>query len=232
MSSSEASSSQGQQTSTFAELASLYRVFYLEDILAEPQELIHDPYRQVIYISQRCLEGHATSPVEYAMHISVLDASTGSASFSYINIGPYGGPHGMEIDETGAYLYIDIENDGEGHKGTVCVDLSSQTVTGFTPSSGQRPIPTNTREFVAEVDLESGKIAHKMDVPKTGRSSTRNLGTGRFVNFPTPALRFTRQSPEDGSYILEAVADPLVEFLRGVLTVPTIYVVSRNVLLI
>ncbi|KAH8903760.1 hypothetical protein BR93DRAFT_179249 [Coniochaeta sp. PMI_546] len=231
MSSSEASS-QEQQASTFAELASLYRIFYLEDIMAEPQELVHDPYREVIYISQRCLEGHATSPIEYAMHISVLDASTGSASFSYINISPYGGPHGMEIDETGAYLYIDIENDGKGNKGTICVDLSSQTVVGFTASSGQRSSPTNTREFVAEVDLDSGKIAHKMDVPRAGRSSTRNLGTGRFVNFPTPALRFTRPSPEEGSYILDAASDSLVEFLRGVLTVPTIYVVSRNVLLI
>lgn len=71
-----------------------------------------------------------------------------------------------------------------------------------------------------------------MDVPRTGRSSTRHLGTGRFVNFPTPALQFTRPSPEDGSYILDAVTDSHVEFLRGVFTVPTIYVVSRNVLLI
>jgi hypothetical protein len=71
-----------------------------------------------------------------------------------------------------------------------------------------------------------------MDVPKSGRSSSRNLGTGRFVNFPTPAMQFTRRSAEEGSYILDAERDPFVEFLRGVLTVPTIYVVSRNVLLI
>lgn len=132
MSSSEASSSD-HQTSTFAELANLYRIFYLEDVLAEPKELVHDPYRELIYISQRCLEGHATSPVEYTSHISVLDAS---GSFSFIDIGPYGGPHGMEIDETGAYLYIDIENDSQGNKGTICVDLSSQAVVGFTPSTG------------------------------------------------------------------------------------------------
>lgn len=132
MSSSEASSSD-HQTSTFAELANLYRIFYLEDVLAEPKELVHDPYRELIYISERCREGHATSPVEYATHISVLDAS---ASFSYISISPYGGPHGMEIDQTGDYLYIDIENDGQGNKGTICVDLSSQAVVGFTPSTG------------------------------------------------------------------------------------------------
>jgi hypothetical protein len=134
--SSSGGSSHEQQASTFAELASLYRIFYLEDIMAEPQELVHDPYREVIYISQRCLQGHATAPLEYATHITVLDASTGSASFNYVDINPYGGPHGMEMHASGAYLYIDIENDGKGNKGTICVDLNSQTVVGFTPSSG------------------------------------------------------------------------------------------------
>lgn len=134
--SSSGASSQEQQPSTFAELASIYRIFYLEDIMAEPQELVHDSNREVFYISQRCLEGHASSPVEYATHISVLDASTGSASFSYMDINPYGGPHGMELDEAGVYLYIDVENDGQGNKGTICVDTGSQTVVGFTPSLG------------------------------------------------------------------------------------------------
>lgn len=97
---------------------------------------------------------------------------------------------------------------------------------------GQNSVPKHTAEFIAEVDLQTGKITHKMDVPKTGRSGSRNIGTGRFINFATPALRFTRRSPEEGNYILDAATDPLVGFLRGVLTVPTLYVMSRNMLLI
>lgn len=139
MSSSGASSSE-QQAPSFAELASQFRIFYLEDVLAEPQELVYDPCREVLYISQRCLQGHASSPIEYATHISVLDTSSGEAAFSYISIGPYGGPHGMEIDSTGAYLYIDIENDGQDNKGTICMDLSSQIIVDFTPRSGALPI--------------------------------------------------------------------------------------------
>jgi hypothetical protein len=137
------SSSFNRQGQGFAELASQYRIFYLEDLLAEPQELVHDSYRDLLYISQRCLQGHASSPVTYAAHISILDISSNLASqgtFSTIDITPYGGPHGMEMDETCAYLYLDVETDGKGAKGTVCVDLAAQAVVGFAPLSGSSPL--------------------------------------------------------------------------------------------
>jgi hypothetical protein len=70
-----------------------------------------------------------------------------------------------------------------------------------------------------------------MNVPRSGRNSPSNIGAGRFINFTTPAMRFTKKSPEDGLYVLDVISDSVSEVLRGCLAVPTIYIMSKNVLL-
>ncbi|KAH8890489.1 hypothetical protein GQ53DRAFT_824627 [Thozetella sp. PMI_491] len=233
--SSASSSSSTPQSSSFSQIAAHYRLFMLEDLLAEPQEMAYDPYREVIYVSQRCLQGHAASPVEYSTHLSVFDASPNSATqgsfIASIDIRPYCGPHGLEMDEGGAYLYVDVENDSQGAKGTITVDLGTQTVVGFTAASGQGPSTGDGSDFIAEVCLRKGKVLRKIMVPNSERRNNTNVGTGRHVNFSTPGIRFGGKSNDKGLHVLDP-SDPVVSILRHVLGSGSIYVLSKDVLLI
>ncbi len=85
-SSSSCSYDNAQQPSSFAQIAGHYRIFMLEDLLAEPQEMAYDPYREVIYVSQRCLQGRAASPVEYSTYVSVFDASPNSRYPGFLHL--------------------------------------------------------------------------------------------------------------------------------------------------
>ena len=221
---------------SFAQLAAHYRIFMLEDLLAEPQELAYDPYRQVIYVSQRCLQGHAASPVEYAAYVSVFDACPTSATqgtfVSTIDITPYGGPHGIEMDGSGAYLYIDVSTDSQGGKGTISIDLSTQTVVGYVAATGvQKPHVDESGEFVAEVCLRKGRIIRKLTVPESERNNNLDIGSGRHINFSTPGIRFGGRSTDKGLRVLDT-SDPVAAILRRVLATGSIYVLSKNVLLV
>ncbi|KAI0475164.1 hypothetical protein GGR56DRAFT_675320 [Xylariaceae sp. FL0804] len=75
--SSSSSSSPGQAgLSTFADIAAAYRIYVLDDLLAEPQELALDRRRGLLYASRRHVQGHAYTPIEPARDIAVLDLNS------------------------------------------------------------------------------------------------------------------------------------------------------------
>ncbi len=237
------SSATDHQPSTFAQIAAQYRIFMLEDLLAEPQEMAYDQFREVIYVSRRCLQGHAASPVEYSTYLSVFDASPNSGTrgtfISTIDICPYCGPHGIELDENAAFLYVDVENSLQGVKGTISIDLSTRSVVEFSTSDHEKqssPGDTgdtgDTGEFVAEVDLCEGIILHMLAVPESERDNMSNrFGSRRHINFTTPAIRFGGRLSNRGFHVLDAT-DPVVDILRRFIATESIYILSKNVLLI
>ncbi|KAI0848818.1 hypothetical protein F5Y00DRAFT_237663 [Daldinia vernicosa] len=218
--SSNMSHSEGQPCK-FADIAVSYRVYILDDLLAEPQEVAHDWSRNLLYISQRHRQGHSFAPIELSNEILIFDISTYDIIGS-IDISPYAGPHCMELDASCSYIHVYVNG------GTIWIDPESRTVTNFEPTQRRRCGERTTEDFIAEVDLRSGKMRQRINVPE----SDRNSSDGGHVTFSTPAIRFASRSSSSRLPVIDVSNDHVVEAIKTKFPVKAIYVTSRNVMLV
>ncbi|CAJ2508858.1 Uu.00g138840.m01.CDS01 [Anthostomella pinea] len=215
------SRSQSQPT-TFADIAVSYRVYILDDLLAEPQEIVHDWYRNLLYVCQRHRQGNAFAPVELGQEISVLDLSVGDI-VSSIDITPYTGPHCLELADSCAYLHGCVDG------GSIWVDPETRALSNFEPLEKRRRATRTSEDFIAEIDLRSGKMRQRVNMPE---QNDRNATDGRHVAFSAPGLRFASRSSSSGLPVVDVSADPIIEVIKAKFAVRTIYVTSRNVMLV
>ncbi|KAK7909022.1 hypothetical protein PG985_014900 [Apiospora marii] len=251
-----------QTLCTFGDIAVTYRVYILDDLLAEPQEVCHDWARNLLYVGQRYRQGHAYAPIEAAHEISVVDLATAEVC-GIVDLGPsYSAPHALELDHDAVYLSARVD------EGMVWVDAESRCVTNFadrsqiasttassssgsgssssrhsrhghhssssrhshgSSSSGSSSSSSSSNNnFIAEVDLRSGKIRQRVMVPDSEQQDPK-LG---FVTFSSPAIRFASRQSSDGMPVVAVEEDPVVAAIRHRFGVKTIYITSRNVMLV
>jgi hypothetical protein len=207
--------------SSFADVAISYRVYILDDLLAEPQEICHDWLRNVLYISQRYRQGNTFAPIDSSQEIQVFDISMADVIGS-IDLQPYGAPHGMELDENCSYLYANVTG------GAIWIDPEARIMTTFAPTSSQaRPARQSSNDFIAEVDLRTGRMRQRINVPESETPTD-----GRFVAFSAPAIRFASRSSSSGMPVINVENDPVIEAIKAKFNVRTIYVTSRNIMLV
>ncbi|KAI1340699.1 hypothetical protein F5Y15DRAFT_379666 [Xylariaceae sp. FL0016] len=209
------------QVASFAEIAVAYRIYVLDDLLAEPQEIVHDWYRGLLYISQRHRQGNSFAPIELAHEVSILDLSVGDF-VSSIDIQPYAGPHCLELVESCSYLRASVDG------GSIWVDPHSRTVTSFEPAEKRRRAQRTSEDFVAEIDLRSGKMRQRVNVPE---DNDRNSTDGRHVAFSAPTIRFASRSSSSGMPVVDA-NDPVLEAIKTRFGARTLYVTSRTAMLV
>ncbi|KAI0880452.1 uncharacterized protein GGS22DRAFT_193223 [Annulohypoxylon maeteangense] len=209
------------QPCTFADVAVSYRVYILDDLLAEPQEIVHDWSRNLLYISQRHRQGNNFAPIELSHEISIFDISIGDIT-STIDISPYTGPHCMELDAACSYIHVHVDG------GTIWIDPESRLVTNFEPAQKRRREGRTSEDFIAEIDLRSGKMRQRVNVPEGDRHSS----DGRHVTFSAPAIRFASRSSSSGLPVVDVASDPVIDAIRAKFPVRTIYVTSRNIMLV
>ncbi|XXH01216.1 hypothetical protein Hte_007570 [Hypoxylon texense] len=209
------------QPCAFADVAVSYRVYILDDLLAEPQEIVHDWSRNVLYISQRHRQGNSFAPIELSHEISVFDLSVGDV-ISSIDISPYAGPHCMGLDASCSYLQVQVDG------GTIWIDPVSRLVTNFEPAQRRRRAGRTSEDFIAEIDLRSGKMRQRVNVPE----GDRHASDGRHVTFSAPAIRFASRSSSSGLPVVNVANDPVIEAIQAKYSVRTIYITSRNVMLV
>jgi hypothetical protein len=210
-----------QQPCSFADVALYYRVYILDDLLAEPQEVCHDLYRNVLYISQRYRQGNSFQPIETSHEISVFDISRADY-IGQIELSPYGAPHGMELDENYSYLYANVTG------GAVWIDPDNRVMQTYAPA----PAPTaraqqTSDDFIAEVDLRDGRMRQRVNVPESETPTD-----GRFVAFSAPAIRFASRISSSGMPVINVADDPVIEAIRTKFNVRKLYVTSRNITLV
>ncbi|KAI1385348.1 uncharacterized protein F4822DRAFT_341900 [Hypoxylon trugodes] len=211
----------GSQPCTFADIAISYRVYILDDLLAEPQEIVHDWSRNLLYICQRHRQGNNFAPIEQSHDICVFDISIGEIIAS-IDISPYSGPHCMELDPSCAYLHVHVDG------GVIWIDPESRVVTNFEPAQKRRRQERTTEDIIAEIDLRSGKMRQRVNVPEGDRHSS----DGRHVTFSAPAIRFASRSSSGGLPVVDVGNDLVVEAIKAKFSVRTIYATSRTVMLV
>ncbi|KAI2602658.1 hypothetical protein GGR54DRAFT_623277 [Hypoxylon sp. NC1633] len=213
--------SSGSQPCTFADIAVSYRVYILDDLLAEPQEIVHDWSRNLLYISQRHRQGNNYAPIELSHEVSIFDISVADI-VSSVDITPYTGPHCMELDAACTYLHVHVNG------GTIWIDPASGMVTNFEPAQKRRRAQRSSEDFIAEIDLRSGKMRQRVNVPEGDRHSS----DGRHVTFSAPAIRFASRSSSSGLPVVDVVNDPVIEAIKAKFSVRAIYVTSRNIMLV
>ncbi|KAI1808648.1 hypothetical protein F4811DRAFT_500175 [Daldinia bambusicola] len=209
------------QPCTFPDIAVSYRVYILDDLLAEPQEIVHDWSRNLLYISQRHRQGNNFAPIEFFSEIHIFDISTGDITAS-VDISPYTGPHCMELDASCSYLHVHING------GAIWVDLESRAVTNFEPAQGRGSGEGTTENFIAEVDLRSGKMRQRINVPEGNRNSC----DGRHISFSTTAIRFASRSSSSRLPVMDVANDHVVDAIKAKFPVKAIYVTSKNIMLV
>ncbi|KAI1469406.1 uncharacterized protein F4812DRAFT_422923 [Daldinia caldariorum] len=209
------------QPCTFPDIAVSYRVYILDDILAEPQEIVHDWTRNLLYISQRHRQGNNFAPIEFFSEIHIFDISTGDITAS-IDISPYAGPHCIELDTSCSYLYVYVTG------GAIWVDLKSRTVTNFELAQGRRSGERTIEKFIAEVDLRSGKMRQRINVPEENINSS----DGRHISFPTTAIRFASRSSSSRLPVMDVANDHVVDAIKAKFPVKAIYITSKNIMLV
>lgn len=153
--------------------------------------------------------------------ILIFDVSTGDIIGS-IDITPYAGPHCMELDASCSYVHVYI------NEGTIWIDLESRIVTNFEPTQSRRRGERTTEDFIAEVDLRSGKMRQRINVPE----GDRNSSDGRHITFSTPAIRFASRSSSSRLPVIDVLNDHVVDAIKSKFPVNAIYVTSRNVMLV
>ncbi|KAI1880405.1 hypothetical protein JX265_002026 [Neoarthrinium moseri] len=216
---SEMSGSRSQPCS-FADVAVYYRVYILDDLLAEPQEICHDWLRNLLYISQRYRQGHSFAPIETSREISVFDIARADV-IGTVDLRPYDAPHGMELDENCSYLYANVSD------GAVWIDPESRYMTNYAPSAEIVPARRTSEDFIAEIDLRNGKMRQRVNVPESETPTD-----GRFVAFSAPAIRFASRTSSNGLPVINVDEDPVIEAIKAKFNVRTIYVTSRNIMLV
>ncbi|KAI0165099.1 hypothetical protein GGR52DRAFT_557457 [Hypoxylon sp. FL1284] len=213
--------SSGSQPCTFGDIAVSYRIYVLDDLLAEPQEIVHDWSRNLLYISQRHRQGNNFAPIELSHEITIFDLSIGHV-VSSVDISPYTGPHCMELDASCSYLHVHVDG------GTIWVDPVSRMVINFEPAQSSRRAGRTSDDFIAEIDLRSGKMRQRVNVPE----GDRHASDGRHVAFSAPAIRFANRSSSNGLPVVNVASDYAIEAIKAKFSVKTIYVTSRNVMLV
>ncbi len=118
----------------------------------------------------------------------------------------------MLMDESGAYLSVDVENNSQGGTGTISIDLCTHAIVGFSARSGGKQSSDNVGDFVTEVELRSGTMRHMLSVPESEKNNNISVGTGRHIVFATPAIPFGGCLTNQAVHVLDA-ADPVVGIL-------------------
>lgn len=249
--------SSAQTMCTFGDIAVTYRIYILDDLLAEPQEVCHDWNRNLLYVSQRYRQGNAYAPIEASHEISVVDLATAEVCGMVDLSSSYSAPYALELDHDAVYLSARVA------EGMVWIDAESRCVTNFadrsqiasttssgsssgsssrhsrhghsssrhghsSSSSSSSSNNSSNNNFIAEIDLRSGKIRQRVMVPD---SEQRDPDSG-FVTFSSPAIRFASRQSSDGMPVIAVEEDPVVAAIRHKFGVKTIYITSRNVMLV
>ncbi|KAH7018185.1 uncharacterized protein B0I36DRAFT_388438, partial [Microdochium trichocladiopsis] len=247
---------------SFADIAYAYRLYILDDLLAEPQEIVHDYMRNVIYISQRYRQGNSVAPIELSHEVWVMDINTAEIT-STIDTLPYVGPHCLELHDSGTFIYANVE-----HGGSICIDpdtgmvydaqlagggtdggdqahfysspassTSTHSYRGGSSSRGGGRLSSSGSssgggagrdDFIAEIDLRSGKMRRRVNVPRSDSAAN----DGRHLAFSAPAIRFAGRSSSSGMPVVHVEGDPAIEAIKARFGAKRIYATSRNIMLV
>jgi DNA-binding beta-propeller fold protein YncE len=171
---------------------------HIENLPAEPHDMVYDSPRNLLYVSHTYSHGHYFAHGSICNTISVIDAST-KKGIDTIDLRPFGGPHGMVMSPDNNILYTTIETGFSTGGGVIGIDLTSRKIVKSIPCDsrahwltvtpdGKKAYTSNmTSPFISILELESEQLIKK--IPVTGSNQGAVSLDGRFAYFPTPSAQ-------------------------------------------
>lgn len=146
--------SQFGQKLDFFDPRSLEKLATVEDLIAQPHEIVWDPRRRLAYMTHTYRAGGYGEDQPKGHELSVIDPDS-RAVVDTIDIAPFVAPHDVEFDPGADRIYVSVEA-GDGRNGIVIVDPGSRTVVGAIPIAA-----TNAHWLAITPDGAKGYVTYK-----------------------------------------------------------------------
>ncbi|MFE6776582.1 YncE family protein [Streptomyces sp. NPDC057702] len=166
------------------------------EVLAEPHELCFDPTQRLLWCTTTYRSGYYHANSGRRSELTVIDADT-HAVVEVIDLAPEHGPHGLALDTVRGRLYVSVEGSADRPGGVVVIDTATRRPVGRIDTDAPGPHwfvidPTGTvgcasnkeAPFVSLVDLDSGTLTAKVEVPGSEGLSFAADGSKLFVAAP------------------------------------------------
>jgi YVTN family beta-propeller protein len=238
--------SQSGQSVSFFDLESGKRTGHIENMIAEPHEIVYDRNSDVLYISHTYEHGQYWTHGQYAKEISVVNGSK-KTIVDTIDVSPYSGPHGLELDTESQVIYISVEDgfaDATHPGGIIAIDLKTHKIVKaigsqyrthwfvMTPDKKKAYTCNKDATFTSVLDVANEKMVGKIDsLEGTEQPGINKEGTRAY--FPTPGLGLGKppsQAPP-AIDVIDTAADKVVRKIPMAHIPTAVHVTSQGKIL-
>ena len=120
--------SQFAQVLDFFDVETFERVGRIENVLAQPHEMVFDPARRLVYLTHTYRAGAYGEAQPKGHEVSVIDVDA-QQIVDMIDIAPFIAPHDIDFDRRRDLIYTGVEAK-DGRNGVVIIDAKTRTVVG------------------------------------------------------------------------------------------------------
>ncbi|WP_158881688.1 YncE family protein [Amycolatopsis anabasis] len=233
--------SQSGPTVTFFDAVTHEKLDVLE-VPPEPHELCFDPDRRVLYCVSTYHSGYYHDNTGRARELTVIDVATREVA-EVIDLGPEHGPHGLALDRARNRLYVSVEANETEPGGVLVLDTERRAPIDRIPTGapgphwfaitpdGRRGYATNKEApFVSVVDLETGTMTGRIDVP--GSEGLDVSPDGRYVYVAAPKGDFGGvPAAQPGIRVIEVATGEIVGLLPTEHVVFPVHVTGTGLIL-
>lgn len=235
--------SQSGPTVTFFDAVTYERLDTLE-VPSEPHELCFDAARRLLYCAITYRSGYYQANSGRAHELAVIDADTRSL-VEVVDLAPDHAPHGLALDAERDLLYVSVEENGPSVPGgVVVVDLTTRKPVRRIPLMAPGPhwftvtpdgrygyASNKEAPFVSVVDLESGELIDRIEVP--GSEGIAASPDGRYVYVAGPKAGFaTGQVNDAGVRVVDTESRRVVRTLHTEDQVVPVHVTKDGLVLV
>ncbi|MBO8192980.1 YncE family protein [Streptomyces oryzae] len=217
--------SQSGPSVTFFSVGSYHELGTVE-VPSEPHELCFDPARRLLYCSIAYRSGYYHSNSGRAHEIAVIDPDE-RRLVEIIDLTPEHAPHGLVLDRDRDVLHISVEATDSAPGAVLALDPDSRKVLRRVPVEAPGPhwftvtpdgryaySANKEAPYVSVVELETGRLLHRIPVP--GSEGIDIAPDGSYVFVATPKGDFSAASRGDAGIVVIDTAEQ-----RVVRTLPT-----------
>ncbi|MEV7192096.1 YncE family protein [Streptomyces sp. NPDC093510] len=218
--------SQSGPTVSFFDAAS-DRFLGAVDVPAEPHELCFDPTSRLLWCTTAYHSGYYHANSGRRTEVTVIDPDTRRV-VEVVDLAPEHGPHGLALDTARHRLYVSVEGSDDRPGGVVVLDTETRRPVGRIDTdapgphwfavdpAGRTGYATNKEApFVSVVDLDSGALTAKVEVP--GSEGLAVSADGAYVYVASPYAMFSPSAagerPTPGIRVIEARTATVVDLL-------------------
>ncbi|MFD9357132.1 YncE family protein [Streptomyces sp. NPDC060031] len=217
--------SQSGPTITFFDAVDFRRLGVLE-VPNEPHELCFDLVRRRLYATITYRSGYYHANGGRAHELVVIDPDR-RRIVDIVDLAPERAPHGIAMDPSGELLWVSVEAHGAEEGALVALDADtlkpvrrlSVAAPGphwftLTPDGSRAYSANKEAPFVSVVDIGSGAVADRIEVPGSeGIAASRD---GRFVYVAAPKGDFAVAGPvpDAGVRVVDTATGALVRTHR------------------